>query len=283
MFSLSGRLGGHAEEGRGRRLAGNTSAPGASVVSRAVALLTAFDAEHRRLTLSELARRAGLPHATTHRLARELVRGGLLVRRPSGEYVVGRRLWDIGLLAPVESGLREVASPFLNDLHAATLATVHLAIREGRHALYVERLSGRASVPVVSGVGLRLPLPATGVGKVLLAHAPERVREEVLATLTPFTPYTVVQPVRLRRQLQQVLREDVATTQEEMTLGACSIAVPVRRGGAPDGDVVAAVGFVVPSLKRDRSKLHAALRVAAHGIGRSLDRPLPTTAAPGGP
>ena len=79
-----------------------------------------------------------------------------------------------GLLAPVQTGLRQVASPFLNDIHAATLATVHLAVRERAQVLYVERLSGRTSVPVVSRVGSRLPMHSTGVGKVLLAHAPDR-------------------------------------------------------------------------------------------------------------
>jgi DNA-binding IclR family transcriptional regulator len=251
-------------------MAGNSSAPGASVVSRAVALLSAFDADHRRLTLSEMARRAELPTPTAYRLARDLSRGGMLVRRPSGEYVIGRRLWDLGLLAPLQAGLREIASPFLSDLHAATLATVHLAVRERTQALYVDRLSGRASVPVVSTAGSRLPLHATGVGKVLLAHAPDRVQEQVLGNLSRMTPYTVTHPGRLRQQLERVRRDGYAVTEEEMTLGACSVAVPVRRGAAR-GDVVAAIGVVVPTLKRDRSRLVAALQVAAQGIGRSLE------------
>lgn len=146
-------------------MAGNTSTPGVSVVSRALAIIYAFDPQHRRLTLTELARRADLPVPTAHRLVAELVAGGALVRRADGEYVVGRRLWDVGLLAPVQTGLRQVASPFLNDIHAATRATVHLAVRDRTQVLYLERLSGRASVPVVSRVGSRLPLHATGVGK----------------------------------------------------------------------------------------------------------------------
>lgn len=239
------------------------------MVSRALALLSAFDADHRRLTLSDMARRADLPTPTAYRLAGEMVSGGMLVRRPSGEYVIGRRLWNLGLLAPLQSGLREIASPFLNDLHAATLATVHLAVRERTQALYVERLSGRASVPVVSTAGSRLPLHATAVGKVLLAHAPEPVREQVLGNLSRMTPYTVTQPARLREQLERVRRDGYAITEEEMTLGACSVAVPVRAGAA--GDVVAAIGFVVPTLKRERSRLFAALEVAAQGIGRSLE------------
>ncbi len=101
-----------------------------SVASRLLALLGAFDSEHRSLTLSELARRADLPLTTAYRLIGELVDGGVLVRRPSGHYVVGRRLWDLGLLAPGQAGLRQVASPFLHDIYGATLATVHVAVRE---------------------------------------------------------------------------------------------------------------------------------------------------------
>jgi len=248
-------------------MAGNTSTPGASVVSRTLALLYAFDDRHRRLSLTELARRADLPLATTHRLAAELAAGGALVRRANGEYVVGRRLWDVGLLAPVQTGLRQVASPFLNDIHAATLATVHLAVREQTQVLYLERVSGRTSVPVVSRVGSRLPLHATGVGKVLLAHAPDDIQERVLSSLNRITPYTVTQRDRLERQLERVRKEGFATTEEEMTLGACSIAVPVP---GPDGSVVAAVGIVVPTLRRDRARLLASLQVAAKGISRSL-------------
>src|SRR5688500_5173168 len=126
-------------------MAGNTSTPGATVVSRALALVFAFDERHPRLTLSQAAERAGLPLPTAHRLVGELVAGGALVRRPDGDYVVGRRLWRVGLLAPAETGLREVATPFLNDLHAATRATLHLAVRDRHEVLYLERLSGRTS------------------------------------------------------------------------------------------------------------------------------------------
>lgn len=248
-------------------MAGNSTTPGASVTSRALALVGAFDEEHRRLTLTELAERAGLPVATAHRLVAELVAWGALTRTGSGDYVVGRRLWDIGLLAPLQAGLVELASPYLHDLYGATHATVHLAVRDDGEVLYLDRLRGSTSVPVVSTIGSRLPMHATGVGKVLLAHAPADVRERVLSSLDRITPYTVTQRDRLERQLERVRKDGFATTEEEMTLGACSIAVPVP---GPDGSVVAAIGIVVPSLKRDRARLLAALQVAALGVGRSL-------------
>jgi DNA-binding IclR family transcriptional regulator len=238
----------------------------ATVTSRALSLLAAFDEHHRRLTLTELARHAELPLPTAHRLVGELVAWGALARTPSGEYVVGRRLWDLGLLAPVQTGLRQLASPYLHDLYGATLATVHLAVRDGTEVLYVDRLSGHASVPVVSSIGSRLPMHATGVGKVLLAHAPADVQQAVLANLPRVTAYTITQPGTLRRQLARVLRDDYATTVEEMSLGGCSVAVPIRRGD----DVVAALGMVLPSLGRERPRLVGALQVASRGIGRAL-------------
>jgi DNA-binding IclR family transcriptional regulator len=247
-------------------MAGNLSTPGTSVTSRALALVGAFDEDHRRLSLSELALRADLPVPTAHRLVAELVTWGALSRTATGEYVVGRRLWDVGLLAPVQTGLRQLASPYLHDLYAATLATVHLAVRDGTQVLYLDRLSGHASVPVVSTIGSRLPMHATGVGKVLLAHAPGPVQAEVLAHLTRITAYTINQPGTLRRQLARVLKDDYATTVEEMSLGACSVAVPIRARQ----DVVASLGLVLPSLKKDRTRLVAAMQVAARGIGRSL-------------
>lgn len=249
-------------------MAGNTSTPGTTVTSRLLNILSAFDERHHSLTLSELARRAGLPIATTHRLAAELVAGSALQRRGDGQYVVGRLIWNAGLLAPVEGQLRQVAEPFLHDVYAATLATVHLAVRDGDEVLYLERMMGRASVPIVSTVGSRLPMHCTGVGKVLLAHAPQDVQERVFADLTRITPYTIVSPTVLSSQLQRIRREGVATTSEEMSLGACSLAVPVIR--QTDDSVVAAIAVVVPTLKRDRQRLLGALQVAARGIGRLL-------------
>ena len=247
-------------------MAGNGSQPGASVTTRALSVLATFDARHPSLRLSDIARRADLPLPTAHRLVGELAEWGALSRRADGTYVIGRRLWDLGLLAPAATGLVEAASPFLHDIHAATRATVHLAVRDGVQVLYLDRLAGSVSVPVVSRVGSRLPLHATGVGKVLLAYAPPEIQAEAFSRLVRITPYTITQPGRLQSQLARVRTDGYAQTSEEMSLGACSVAVPVRDSS---DRVVAALGIVVANLKRDRPRLVAALQVAAAGIRRS--------------
>ncbi len=251
-------------------MAGGAASAGRSVTSRALGVLDAFDGGHPRLTLSEVAERSGTPLTTTHRLLADLVAWGALSRRPDGRYEIGRKLWDLGLLAPVQLELRQVAAPFLLDVHTATRDTVHLAVREGLRALYVERISGRESVPVVSQVGSRLPLHATGVGKVLLAAAPDDVLEQTLRSLTRETRHSVVDPRVLSRELADVRRRGAARTSEEMSLGAASVAVPVTVE-RPSGPVVAAaLGIVVPVHRRDTARLVPVLQVAARGIGRAL-------------
>jgi len=248
-------------------MAGNALRPGVSVTARALSLLGAFDATHTTLTLSQLAQRADLPLATAHRLVGELVAWGALVRSKTGHYEVGQRIWELGLLAPLPSGLRQIAAPFLQDVYKATSVTVHFAVREDIKALYLDRISGNDAIPVVSRVGGRLPLHTTGVGKVLLAYAPDDIQVRVLGSLTRMTRYSITDAEVLEEQLRAVRREGYAYTQEEMSLGACSLAVPVRSGC---GEVVAALGIIVASLDAGRARLIAALEVAANGIRRSI-------------
>ena len=253
-------------------MAGGASSSGRSVTSRALGVLDAFDSSAPRLSLSEIADRSGTPLTTAHRLLGELTEWGALSRRSDGRYEIGRKLWDLGLLAPVQLELRQVAAPFLLDVHTAIRDTVHLAVRDGLSALYVERISGRESVPVVSQVGSRLPLHATGVGKVLLAAAPMEVVEQVLRSLTRMTRHTLVDPSRLRRELAEVRRRRYARTTEEMSPGTASLAVPVQVERRSGPVVVAALGIVVPPHRRDLPRLVPVLEVAARGIGRELAR-----------
>lgn len=248
-------------------MAGNAREPGVSVASRVLAVLGAFDASHDRLTLSEIARRSGQPLATAHRLVAELERWGGLTRADDGAYGIGRRLWDVGTLARVERDLRDVASPFLQDVHRTTRETVHLAVRDGLHALYVDRLVDRTTAQVLSRAGARLPLHATAVGKVLLAHAPGDVVRAALTDPVRVTPHTITEPGRLHRELAEVRRRGSARTAEEMTPGAWSVAVPIA---PPGGGVVASLGIVVASPRRDLVRLVPVLQVAANGIGREL-------------
>lgn len=240
---------------------------GPSVTERVGIVLAAFDVEHSAMTLSELRRRTELPLTTTHRLVGELVRSGLLERDEDSRYRIGLRLWEIATSASRAVDLREAALPSLQDLYEATHENVQLAVLDGTEAVYLERISGRESVHVLTRVGGRLPVHATGVGLVLLAHAPVEVQDRVLAApLVRYTRHTVTDPRRLRRVLADVRRDGFVISDRQIETISASVAAPVRDR---TGRVVAAVSLVFPA--RDDARRHvAAVRATGLGISQRL-------------
>ncbi|WP_329348625.1 IclR family transcriptional regulator [Streptomyces sp. NBC_01261] len=239
-----------------------------SAPDRLLAVLAAFDHAHTALSLSDISRRAGLTLTTAHRLAGALTEWGALERDTSGTYHVGLRLWEIAALAPRGLALRQLALPYLEDLYESTHENVQLAVRDGTEVVYTEWISGRSAVGVHIRVGARWPLHATGVGLTLLAHGDPDFQEAYCAgPLASFTPYTITDPVRLRRALAEVRRTGVAVSARQITDDALSVAAPVR---GPGGAVVAAVSVVVPQVDAQVPALIPAVRLAGRGISRAL-------------
>jgi DNA-binding IclR family transcriptional regulator len=248
-----------------------------SVLGRALAVLGTFSTERAERTLGAIAQEAGLPSATAYRMVAELVAWGALERVGRGRYRIGMRLWQLGSLAPEARALRDVALPFLYDLLEVTHEVAHLVVRDGDKALYLERLMARPEVHVRSRVARKLPLHATGPGKVLLAHAPDEIVSVVLAGPLPrLARNTITDSEGLQAVLAGIRESGYCLSREETTDGASSVAAPIR---GPGGDVVAALSVVVPANRPDLPSLVPAVRVAAAGISRGL-RPRATSRRP---
>ncbi|GHH73082.1 IclR family transcriptional regulator [Streptomyces sulfonofaciens] len=244
-----------------------------SVVGRALCVLEAFTPATPVLTLTDISRHTELPLTTVYRLVKELTAHRVLERETGGGYRIGLHLWEIAALAPRGLGLRELALPYLSDLGHVTRENVQLAVREELSVLYVERLAGRNSVRVLTRVGGRFALAPTGVGRVLLAHAPAEVQERVLAQpMVAYTEHTLRDPARLRRILAEVRHSGVAVCPRQVTPDGLSVAAPVHGAG---GEVVAAVSVVAHVDRAEPRALIPLVQVAARGISRALGAPLP--------
>jgi DNA-binding IclR family transcriptional regulator len=234
---------------------------GRTVTSKVMAIIGAFEDGPPTLSLTEIAAFAQVPLSTAHRLVGELVEWGALRRDDSGRYRVGRRVWKIGQNAGRE--LRDSARRHLADLFALTAESCLLAIRDGEHALIIDRFhrGGRRSgdEPADRGpqAGDRLPLHVSAVGQVLLAFEPAWIRDAYLARLGR------PESRRLAEELAAVRRRGYAAAVEGGTAG-CSVAVPVL----VDADhAVSAVGLVSPTANRTRLERHVgALQQAARRI-----------------
>ena len=246
-----------------------------------VALVLGAFAGDVPLGLGELGRRTGLARSSVHRLVTDLAGLGW-VNRVGDRYELGMALFELGERVPIKHRLRTVALPFMQDLFAATGETVHLAVRDGVDAVYAEKIHGHGSPSLPSRTGGRAPLTCTAVGKALLAHETADVVQDVLGRpLRRWTAASLVDADVLVRQLDDVRRTGVAQEWEEAALGGACVAAPVLVAGHP----VAALSVAVPIERFAPERLGPAVRTAALGLARALQRvndPARTGARPRG-
>jgi len=249
------------------RIRGRRPPHGEPVLDRAFRILGSFGPDDRSLSLTSLSARAGLPAPSALRIARKLVEFGALERDEDGRYMVGLRLLEIASLAPRGHGLRGTALPYMEDLHHATGQHVLLAVRDGHQAILVERLSAHGAGRVLYRIGGRMPMHATGVGLILLAHAPLQVQEEVLAGDLTVEPGHPLQSEReLRAVLAAVRRDGVAVASRERPEPVTSVAAPVL----DNRRVVAALSVVAQSGNLQAAALTPAVVAVTRAISRAV-------------
>jgi DNA-binding IclR family transcriptional regulator len=184
-----------------------------------------------------------------------------------GKYEIGNKLWRLGILASLHSDLREIALPHMEDIYQIANDAVQIGVLDGLRCLIVERIAGSRTLEVMSRPGARLPLHATGVGKVLLAHGSRDLEQAALETLNKFTASTITDPEVLRGQLQSVRSRGFAYSNEELAVGAVSLAVPVFGYG---NKVIAALGIVTPANSSDLTRLVPMLKISAGALSKKL-------------
>jgi DNA-binding IclR family transcriptional regulator len=247
-------------------MAGNSAESGRSVTSKITSILLTFT-EGSEHSLTEIARLAGLPISTAHRLASELTSWRLLERTPCGQYRAGLPLRMIGTGDGGPASIAERAPCVLEDLSTATRCRARLGVLQELEVAYIEKYPGSGPVTSFSAAAT-LPAHPTALGRALLAFAPAGVVEmTILRGLRPYTKHTVTSPDRFRRALAVTRLTRVAVTRWELEAGACGVAVPVFGHG---GDVVAAIELTVRDLGRELQQVKSALAIAARSLSREL-------------
>ncbi len=249
-------------------------------LERGLAVIRAFTAEHPDLTLSDVARAAGLTRAAARRFLLTLLDLGY-VRTDGRVFTLRPRVLELGYAYLSSIGLPEVAQPHMEALVATVHESSSLCVLDDGDIVYVARVPTRRIMTVAINVGTRFPAYATSMGRVLLADlAPSELDAHLGASeLRPLTPKTIVDPGRLRKALAQVHSRGFAMVDQELEVGLRSIAVPVH----VDGRVVAALNVSMHagrgSAEAARRSLLPELRAAASAIEADLDAAGPALGA----
>jgi len=144
--------------------------------------------------------------------------------------------------------LIQVSHEHLKQLAAETNETAHLAVREGRQALFVDYVASSRMIAVAGQVGELVPLHCTAHGKALIADFGKKELRAIFgaAALGAYTTHTVTNIDDLANVCAQIKAQGYATDDSEFMEGVRCVAAPIR---ANDGPIVGAIGISTPAAR----------------------------------
>lgn len=206
----------------------------AGAAGRTLDVLETFRLARRPLSLSELARLAGIPVSTCHGLVRTLERRGFLYYPLKREAYPTRKLIEIAHDIAAHDPIAARLEPALGALRDATKETVILGMRSGDAVLYLLVLDSPQIVRYTAGAGAHKPLHSSAIGKALLGAMDDKALEAWLAEheLPRITEKTITSSRRLAREIDESRARAYYVTRGENVADVMAVAMPVRLGSA---------------------------------------------------
>ncbi|MCL4465355.1 MAG: IclR family transcriptional regulator [Chloroflexi bacterium] len=249
------------------------------LVDRVVDVLSCLQDEAGGLGVTEISERTGLPKSTVHGLLNALAGRALVVQEPlTQRYGLG-----LGLVRMASVFLRErnlllgVAQRHMERLRELSGETVCLHIPYGLERVCLAQVESFNAIRYTMEVGKPEPLYCGATGKLLLAYMPQEVVERVIEVsgLVPLTPYTITDPVALRRELAHIRARGYAVSYEERALLASAVSAPLRDG---HGQVVGCLTVYGPRARLDEARVERllpAVQSTAGELSRAVAAPPP--------
>ncbi|MBW7472096.1 IclR family transcriptional regulator domain-containing protein [Marinobacter sp. F4218] len=205
-------------------------------------VLQAFDAEHPRMTLSEVAARTDMDRAKARRFLLTLHALGF-VKRSGRQFELTPRVLQLGYAYQASNQYRAVIQQYLEDITAELGESSSLAVLDGDEVVYVVRSAARQRLMAITlSVGTRLPAAYTSMGRVLLGQLPEDELEQFLrrVDLKALTPSSITSKETLRAEIYKAREQGYSIVDQELDQGLRSVAVPVFAGS---GELLGAINI----------------------------------------
>ena len=239
-------------------------------LARGLSILKAFGPANRPIGNAEIASRVGLPKATVSRLTFTLTELGYLKYDDDiGRYSLGPAVLTLGYDVMAQMEIRDIARPYMQELADYADASIYLGAPNGNEFIYVEACRTPASMAIRLGVGSRIPIPTTGMGRAYLAAMPEKDREALIQQIAPgFGDAWPEVETKMREEIARAEQRGFALSHGDWVSEANSAGAVVRR---TDGYPAYAlnVGGLRSIITSERLKTDLGPRVL--GVARQIE------------
>ncbi|MDT8893426.1 IclR family transcriptional regulator C-terminal domain-containing protein [Halomonas sp. I1] len=215
----------------GRPATGKSSGGHSQSLVRGLNLLERLAGSPGGLALSEIAEQSELAPSTTHRLLQALQSQGYVTQdNELGVWKIDVKTFRIGNSFLEARDFVGTSRPFLRRLTTQTGETANLGVREGSTAVFLAQSESPQMMRMITRLGSRAPLHASGVGKALMAWLPDDEFERILDErgLARVTNNTLHDPVALRESMAEIRERGYACDREEHAVGLHCVAACIH-------------------------------------------------------
>ena len=225
-----------------------------TALQRGLHILEMFSQSEGGMSASQVAKLSGLPVSTVHRFLVNLESAGYLNCSGTGIFHLGIACFSLGQAARGQLDIRRLSLPYLRELNVQTRETIHLTVRFGLSAVYVEKLDSPEPLRIFSRIGAAVPLHCTGVGKAILAYMPQDEFAKILPQIEfkRLTANSIGNSQELETQLQKVRRNGHAFDLEENEPHIRCVAAPILDH---TGAVNASLSITGPAVRMSHARL----------------------------
>src|SRR5713226_2664978 len=200
-------------------------------LDRGLVILEAVASCSDPVSLAELTNLVGIDRSSVFRLAFTLKRRGFLAY-PTGrkDFILGPTLWRLSHRYDWGTMLVRVSQEHLKQLSKQTNETAHLAVREGKQALFIDHATANHVIAILGQTGEMVPLHCTAHGKALLADMghDELVRLFGSGPLVPYTKQSLVTIAELAKACADIRVQGYSADDAEFMEGVRCVAAPIR-------------------------------------------------------
>ncbi len=239
-------------------------------VTRAIQIIRCFE-NNEELGVTEISKMIGLHKSTTFGLISTLEVNKLLEKNDfSGRYRLGLELFRLG--TKVNSTLRHIAIPYLEQLVKMYQETVNLVVMDDLSVIYLEKVESTRSMRISTMVGGRLPLYCTAVGKAIMSNLPTEELHSMLNRMefTKYTDRTLCNKESILRSLEKAKSSGYAEESEELEIGLSCVAAPIYNHF---NNPFAAISLSGPTFRMNesfRKEISVTLKQFTQEISRKL-------------
>ncbi|WP_110929269.1 IclR family transcriptional regulator [Bacillus massiliglaciei] len=216
-----------------------------SSVKNALRVLQSFSIDNPEKKVTELAKDLKLGKSTVSRLLATLASEGFVTKDSETQrYRLGLSILNLNTIITSHLEVTRESALILKELVNEINETAHIAVLEDDNIVYLNRIDCKQPVQILSHIGRRNPLHCTSSGKILLAHQSQDFIDSYIDKgLEAYTPKTVTSQKPFKEFLQSVKEQGYSVSKEELRVGVCSLAAPIKDY---TGKVVYALSVVGP-------------------------------------